>query len=129
MHQPDCHVELALHAARVGADDAVGGLGQTEPLEQFRGSLPERGSRHAVGLSLEDQVLAAGGVDVETRVLGDHSDETPHLAWFPEGVVAGDPGFAGVRTGEGGEDLHLWSTFRRRSGRAVQTPCPRRRTG
>jgi hypothetical protein len=99
-------VQAPLHAARVGATDAVGGLAQAEALEQCVDPLLQRAAAQAIDLALQAQVLAPGGLTVYPGLLRDHADQAAHGVGVAHHVVAGDRGRARVGQRKGGEDLH-----------------------
>ena len=74
MHEPERDVEPPLHAAGVAARDAVGGVAQADELEQLVDALAQRRAGHAVDAPLEQEVLAAGRLPVDARVLRDVAD-------------------------------------------------------
>ena len=90
-------VEPALHAARVGADAAVGGGGQVDPLEQVVGAAPALGGGDALQGRLQADQLAAGHQRVERRFLQGDADRAPHRPRLLDHVVAGDRGAAAGR--------------------------------
>ena len=65
--EPERDVEPALHPARVAVDDAVGGVGDPDELEQLVDALPQLAAAHALDAALQHQVLAAGGEAVDAR--------------------------------------------------------------
>ena len=67
-------VQPPLHPARVAARDPVGRVRQPEALEQLAARRSSAPPAHAVELTLEPEVLAAGGLDVDPRALRDHAD-------------------------------------------------------
>ena len=71
-------VEAALHAARVGADAAVGGGAEVDPLEQVVGAAPALGGRDALQRRLQADQLAAGHQRVERRLLEGDADRAAH---------------------------------------------------
>ena len=90
-------VELALHAARVGACDAPRRLSETETLEQLVDARFEGAAGHVVEAALEQQVLAPAGVHVDGRALRDAADRPAHavrLAQHVEPATAACPGRA-----------------------------------
>ena len=89
--QRAAEVEPAAHAARVGLDDAVGGVGEIELLEQLVG----RGAcasarRQLVEPAEHPQVLAPGQVLVDGRVLAGQADDAAQLLGLADDVEAGD---------------------------------------
>ena len=97
-------VEAAAHPARVGADQAVGGVAEVEALQQLGGA----GARLALGQVVEAadhlQVLGPGEVFVDRRVLAGEADLGPQLRRLAGDVEAGDAGAAAVGREQGGED-------------------------
>ena len=98
-------VEAALHPAAVSPGDAVGGVGEPEPLEQLLGALLDRLPAHPVDLTLEAQVLAAGRLDVDRRALRDDADRPAHRVRIRDDVEAADERLACVGLGQRREDL------------------------
>ena len=102
--QGAAQVEPAPHAAGVGLDDPVAGVGQLELVEQLLRPLLGLGLRELVEPAEHDQVLPAGQVLVDGRVLAGESDDLPKLLGLLDHVEARDGGMAGVRLQERGED-------------------------
>ena len=86
--QRAAEVEPAAHAARVGLDDAVAGVGQLELLEQLVGPALGLGLRQLVQPPEHDQVLAAGQVLVDGRVLAGQADDRAELLGLLDDVEA-----------------------------------------
>ena len=99
------HVELALHPARPGPDDPIGGLGQAEPREQLVDAMSELGPAHPVEVALEEEVLAPGRVRIDGAVLADHPDEPAHAVRLAGHVDAQHVIAARVGARQGGQDL------------------------
>ncbi len=102
-HQAGAEVEPALHAARVGAHEAVAGVGEPELLEH-----DVRRAVGGLGVVAEEagdhpQVLAAGHRRLHRRVLAGEADGPPHLLRVLGDVDAGDGQGAGVELGERGD--------------------------
>ena len=97
-------VEPAPHPARVGAGHAVGGVGETEALEQLVG--PGDGRRPAQVREPPDEaeVLAAGEVAVDRGVLAGEADAGSDRVGPPGHVEAEDLGVAAVGREHGGQD-------------------------
>ena len=85
MHEPERDVEPAAHPARVGLDDAVGGVRDPDELEQLVGTRAQIAPAHALDAALERQVLAAGPELVDARVLRHVADRPPHGIRFARG--------------------------------------------
>ena len=89
-------VEAALHPAGVAARDAVGGVAQSDELEQLVDPLAQRGAAHRVDPALEHQVLAPGGLPVDARILRDVTGCTAHAVRMAHDVFTGDGRASGV---------------------------------
>ncbi|MGX1489286.1 hypothetical protein RKD41_001545 [Streptomyces tendae] len=94
-------VEAAAHPAGVAGHRPVGGLGQTEAVQQLVG--PLRRSAHPVQPGEQPQILAAGQITVHGGVLAGDADVTAYGRRVAEQIVPGDPGGAGVRPQQRGE--------------------------
>ena len=90
MHEADRDVEPPLHAARVAARDAVGGVAKPDELEQLVDPRAERRARHAVDAALQHEVLAPGRLPVDARVLRDVADRAADTVRMPHDVFARD---------------------------------------
>ena len=90
-------VEAALHAARVPADLAIGGIGQPDALDQLVAALPALILRDALERRLQPHVLAGGQMDVERRFLERRPDHAANPSAFGCDVVAADRGPAAGR--------------------------------
>ena len=88
--EPERDVEPALHPAGVAAHDPVGRVGEPDELEQLVHALLQLGAAHAVDPALQHQVLAAGGLAVEPRLLGHVAERAPGPVRVPDDVVPGD---------------------------------------
>ena len=103
-HQAGGEVEAAAHAARVGLDHAVGGVGELEPLEQLGGPAPWRpAGTGSAERADQHEVLRAGEQLVEGGVLPGDADDAAHGRGVGDDVEAGDPGRAARRAGQRGE--------------------------
>src|SRR6202035_2502576 len=80
-------------------DDAVGGLGDADDLEQLVDPRAKWGAAHPVHASLQEQVLAAGRAAVDSRFLRHVADRTANGIRVAYDVVTGDDGrsFVGSR--------------------------------
>src|SRR5918995_5252716 len=105
MYQSGGDVELALHAAGVGAHRPIRGVGQVEPVEQFVDPGPDRCATHAVNAAGEQQVLATGCLGIRARALSDDADRTAYAVRPAQYVDAGDGGRTRGRPGERRQDL------------------------
>ena len=121
-------VEATAHAARVGLDRAVGGVDEVELLEQLVRTCVGLLGGQLVEPPEEPQVLAAGEVLVDGRVLAGEADDAAQLLRLlarrrsrPRWPVPG------VGTQQGGEDADAWSSCRRRWVRAGPGRCLRGR--
>ena len=72
-------VQAAAHAAGVGADTAVLGLGEPDALDQLRGAAAHGAGRDAVQRGLELHELLARHEHVERRLLERDADAPAHL--------------------------------------------------
>ena len=115
-HQAGGQVEATTHAAGVALHDAVGGVGELEPLEQVAGACLGLRSPDPAQLAHHHQVLAAREGVVEGGVLGGDADVAADLGRLGEDVEAGHCGPTAVGDGQGGEDAHG-----RRLARPVRT--------
>ena len=108
VHERGGQVEPAAHAAGVGPRRAVGGVGEPEPLEQLVGPRPASRSAREVGEAADQpQVLAAGEVLVDGRVLPGQADARAHArSAVAHHVEAQHRGLARVGLEDGREDAH-----------------------
>ncbi len=83
-------VEAALHAARVAAYAAVGGVAEVDAVEQVVGAPAAFGGRDPLQRRLQADQLPAGHQRVERRFLKGYADRATNLPCFPGDVVAGD---------------------------------------
>src|SRR4051794_24992978 len=97
-------VEAAAHAARVGADEAVGRCGEVEALEHLGAALARRAGRQALQPGEQDEVLATGEALVERGLLAGEGDLLADGGGVADDVVAADERAPAVRHEEGGED-------------------------
>src|SRR6185312_11785900 len=119
MDEAEGDVEPAPHAARVRLDHPVGRVGDPDELEQAGDTVAQLPAAHPLDPSLQHQVLAAGAVLVDARVLWHVADRAPDRARLTADVVAGDLGAAGVHPAERREDPD-----RRRLARTVWSEQP-----
>ena len=112
-------VEPPPHAARVRLDRAVGRIGQRELLEQVVGAALRLGLRELIQPAEQHQVLAAGQVLVDRRVLPREPDHRSQFLRFPDDVVAGDRRSTRIGPEQGRQDPH-----RRRLARPVGAEQP-----
>ena len=87
MDEREREVEPALHAARVAADLAVGGVDEVHALEQGIAASAALGLRHALEGGLQAQVLAAGEQRVERGLLQRGADLAPDRGALADDVV------------------------------------------
>ena len=100
-------VEPAPHPAGVGLDDAVRRFGDPDELAAARRRAARSApAAHPLHAALEHQVLAAGAVLVDARVLRHVADRAAHGVRLTTDVVAGDRGRALVRVRERDEHAH-----------------------
>ena len=112
-------VELALHAARVRAHEALLRIGEAEPLEQLLRARRHLTPRHAVQVALQLEVLDAGRLGVDAVLLADDADRLPDAERLPHDVVPGNDRAALVGLGQRRQDLH-----RRRLAGAIRAEQP-----
>ena len=105
-HQGGGQVEAPAHAARVGLEDAVAGIGQAEPLEQLARPLSGRPAAQVRQAPDHAQVLPAGQVLVDRGVLPGQTDEAAHGVGVRADVVPQDGGRARVGFEDGRQDPH-----------------------
>ncbi len=75
-------------------------------IEEFLRPLASTGLAQPVEAAEQHQVLLPGQPVVDGHLLpGDH-DRAPHSGRLGDHVVAGDVGRAGIRAGQGGQDVH-----------------------
>jgi hypothetical protein len=98
-------LQPTLHAAGVRADHRPAAVPQVHHVEDKLHPGVQLGAGHAVKVGVEPQVLLAGEVGVQRRVLEDQPDVAPDRVPLPEYVVPGHP--RGPRGGvrEGAQDL------------------------
>jgi hypothetical protein len=105
-HQGGGQVEPPPHAAGVGAHQAAGRARQREALEQLGRARPRVPAGQVVEAPDHLQVLEAGQVLVDRRVLPGQADAGPQGGRLADDVVAGHARAAAVGRQEGGEDAH-----------------------
>ena len=71
-------IELALHATGEGARNARAGVQEVEAFEQTVNAPPQPGTREAIELTLQCQVLSRRCLQVNRRLLRDDTDHAPH---------------------------------------------------
>ena len=104
VHERGREVEAAPHAAGVGLDRTVGGVGEGEALEQLVDTGPDD-LRALTGQSPDQsQVLPTGELLVDRRVLAGEADVGPDLACLPHDVEPEHLGTAGVGADDRRED-------------------------
>ena len=89
MHEGEREVEPSLHASRVAAHLAIGGLGEPDAFEEELATLRALGAREALQGRLQAEMLAAGEQRVEGGLLQRRPDRGPHLRAFVDDVEAG----------------------------------------
>ncbi len=99
-------IEPPAHPARVGAHEPAGGIGQAEAVEQLIGTGCDPGTRKVGQAPDQHQVLAAGQVAVDRRVLPGKADPATHLVWLPSHVEAEHPRLACIGLEDGAQDPH-----------------------
>ena len=105
MDEAHRHVELALHAAGIGARQPVCRAPQAEAIEQLVDPVAQLRTANAADPALEPKVLAPGGVPVHGDPLSDAADGEAYALGVAGDIDARDAGGACVRPAEGGEDL------------------------
>ena len=99
-------VEAATHAARVGLEHPVAGVGQAEGLQELVGP-PGRGAAAQVGEPPDHvDVLVPGQVLVDRGVLAGQTDEAAYHVGLLRDVVPEHGATARVGLEDGGEDPH-----------------------
>ena len=106
MHQRERQVEAALHAARVAAHAAAGGLREAHALEQGLRALARLAAAHAVERGLELHVLGAGQERVERGLLQRGADQRAHRGALALNVVPGHARAARGGRQQRGEHVH-----------------------
>ena len=106
VHEPAGQVDAPAHAARVGPHLPVGGLLEAEQHEQLVGARARLRAREAIQAAHHVQVLAAGGVARESRLLHREADRAAHCAGLAYDVVARDRRAARGRRQERAEHAH-----------------------
>ena len=119
VHEREREVEPALHAARVAADLAVGGLGQPTRSSSSSRAVRARLLSSPCSALCSAHVLAAGEVRVERGLLQRGADRAAHLGALLDDVEAGDASRARGRRQQRRQDEH-----RRRLAGAVGTEEP-----
>ena len=105
-HERGREVEPAAHAARVRLHGPPGGLGEVEPLEQLARPVARRGTWHVVQAADHLEVLEAGQVLVDGRVLAGEADLGAQRRGVAHDVEPRDPRGAAVRLQQRGQDPH-----------------------
>ena len=116
-------VEPAPHAARVRFHDAIRGVVEVELREKLGGAALRLASRETVEAPEHDEVLAAGEVLVDCRVLTGEADERPDGLRLAHDVVSRDGRVARVGPQQRREDAHG-----RRLAGAVRSEQPENRS-
>ncbi len=105
MHERKREVEPALHATRVAADLAIGGVPEADARQQLVTAARPLGARQAVQGGLEAHVLAPGEERVERSLLQRSADHGAHLLALADDVVPADERGAGRRRQQGGQHV------------------------
>ena len=105
-HQGTGQVQPAAHAARVGLRGPVGRVGQLEPLQQLGRPRPGLPAAEVVEPADHLQVLLAGQVLVDRRVLPGQPDDLAYLLGMADDVDPGDRGPTGVGFEQRREDSY-----------------------
>jgi len=105
VHEPQRHVESALHPARIPSDDAVGRVRDPDQVEQLSDPGAQLAPAHPLDVALQHQVLAPGRVAVDAGALGDVADRAAHRVGVADDVVARHLAPPGVGARERGEHL------------------------
>jgi len=90
MHERHREIEAPLHAARVAAHLAVGGLRKPDTLEELVCPCATLGARDRLQCRLQAQMLAAGEQWIQRRLLQCSADARTHLRPLAHDVVACD---------------------------------------
>ncbi len=106
VHERQGQVEPTAHAARVGADPAVGGRRQPHPLEELAAAALGDLGRDAEEHGLEVHELGAGHQRVDGRVLEGHADAPSDLAGVAHDVESGHGGSAARGLQQRGQHPH-----------------------
>ena len=104
--QRGSEVEAAAHPTRVGADEAVGGIGEAEALEQLVRAGARLRALHVVELADHLEVLEAGQVLVDRGVLAGEPDLRAQRRGIALHVEPYDARAAPVGLEQRGEDSH-----------------------
>ena len=123
-HKAACDVDASAHSARVGADAAVGGVGEIELVEQVGGAFGGVRLARPQQPGEQFEVLPAGQQFVDCSVLAGEHDRAPHRGGVGDDVVAGDERATRVGSAQRGEDAD-----RRRLARAVGAEQTEHRPG
>ena len=97
MDQAERQVETTAHAARIGADPAIGSASETNAFEQFGGAWLDLGDRQAVEHCLQVQQLVAGHQWIDGRILQSHADVAAHIVGLRDDIETGHLCRAGRR--------------------------------
>ena len=80
MDQAHREIEPLLHAPRVGADDAVRGVGELDQRQQLGNAWVAVARRQVLHAGLEEQVLAAGEQRIQSDFLRHPANGSPQRA-------------------------------------------------
>ena len=105
MDQAHRHVELALHATRERACDALVRFGEIEALQQPGDAPPQLATGEAIQLPLQPQVLGRRRLEVHRRLLPDDADQAAHTVWLAHDIAPHDAGASGVGPRKRGQNL------------------------
>jgi hypothetical protein len=90
LYQRGGHVEAAAHPAGVGPHRPVGGAGELEALQQFVGPLPRLAAGQLREAPGQPEVLTAGQVGIDRRILAGEADPVADAVGVADHVVAED---------------------------------------
>ena len=99
-------VESTSHSARVGARRPVGGIGESEHLEQLARPRTHPSARQSVQPTDHHQVLESGQVFIDRRVLAREADQLAHPTRIGEHIDPGDGGRSGIGCHQSGQDRY-----------------------
>jgi hypothetical protein len=104
--EPEADVEPPLHPAGVRPHDSLGGVGEPELCEELVDAAAEFVAAHPLDVALEHEVLAAGRLTVDARLLRHVPDGAPDDGGLADDVVPGHLRVAGVGPRERREHAH-----------------------
>ena len=99
-------IKPALHAARIASDLAIGGVGETDPVEELLAARATLGLRDPLERRLQPQMVASCQERIECRLLQRSADRSAHLRSFVHDVVPCDPRRTRCRRQQRGQHQH-----------------------